>query len=106
MSRLIEYIHRMGKEGIHPLGWDRIKQSAYVVIARGPCHPEQAPGVAASLRHLQVALGIQERWALGKEHRERPYRGVGHGIGRIIACTFIRKLLNGRTEGLYKPIEA
>ena len=66
-----------------------------MVVTWGLCHPEQALGVAAALRDLQVALGIQERRALGEEDRERPHGGIGHGIRHIIARTCICKPING-----------
>jgi len=75
-------------------GWDRIEQIADVVVARGLSHREQAPGIAASLRHFQIALGIQERRALSEEDRERPHGGIGHGIQHVIAHAFIRKPLD------------
>jgi hypothetical protein len=43
-----------------------------VIVARDPGHPEQALGVAASLRYLHRSLEIQERRALGEEDRGAP----------------------------------
>lgn len=76
-----------------------------MVVARGPGHREQAPGVAATLRYLQIALGIQERRALGEEDREPSHGGIGHGILHIIARAFIRKPRNGRAKKRHQVVE-
>jgi len=94
MPQPMQRVHCVGEDGKHRAGRDRIEQIADVVVARGLCHPEQAPGVAASLRYLQVALGIQERRALGEEDRECPYGGIRHGVLHIIARALIRKPFN------------
>ncbi len=105
MPQLLQRIHRVGEDREHRAGRDRIEQIADVVVARGPGHREQAPGIAATLRHLQVALGIQERRALGEEDRERPHGAIRHGILHIIAGAFIRKSLNDRAKERHKAIE-
>ena len=105
MPQLRQRVHRVGEDGKHRVGRDRIEQIADVVVARGPGHREQAPGVAASLRDLHSSLEIQERRALGEKDRERPYGGIRHGIGHIIAGAFIRKPLNDQAKDRHKAIE-
>ncbi len=95
MPQPMQHVHCVGEDGKHRAGRDRIEQIADVVVARSLCHPEQAPGVAASLRYLQISLGIQERRALGEEDRERPHGGIGHGILHVIPHAIIRKPCNG-----------
>ncbi len=76
-----------------------------MVVAWGPGHREQAPSIAATLRHLQIALGIQERWTLGEKDRGCPKGGIRHGMLHIITRTLIRKLLNARSKDLHKTVE-
>ena len=59
MSQLMQRLHRVGEDGKHRAGRDRIEQIADVVVARGAGHPEQISGVAASLRPVRQALGLQ-----------------------------------------------
>jgi hypothetical protein len=98
MPQLMQRVQRLGEEGKHRVGRDRIEQIADVIIARDPGHPEQALGVAASLRHRHRSLEIQARRALGEEDRERPYGGIRHGIHRTITRAFIRKLAQRLSE--------
>ena len=90
MPQRLQRIYRVGEEGKHRAGRNRIKQIADVVVSWNLCHPEQALDNAASLRHLQRALEIQERRALGEEDRE-----CRHGIDHIITRALIWKSLNG-----------
>jgi hypothetical protein len=95
MSPLLQRVHGARENRKHRAGWDWIEPMADVVVARGLRHPEQAPGVATSPRHLRGTLEIQERWTLGEKHRERPDGGIRHRIHHIITRAIIRKLLNG-----------
>ena len=96
MPQRMERLHPVGEEGKHRGGLDRIEQISNVVVARCAGHSEQAAGVTAALRHLQISLEIQERRALGEKDRERTNNGgVRHGILDIITGAFIWKPLNG-----------
>ncbi len=105
MPQPMQRVHRVGEDGKHRAGRNRIEQIANLVVARGLCHPEQALGVAASHRYLQSSLEIQERRALGEEDRECPHGGIRHGIFYIITRTLIWKLLNARSKDLHKTVE-
>ena len=91
----MQRLHGVGEDGKHGAGWDRIEQIADVVVTWDLCHLEQALDIAASLRHLQRALEIQKRRALGEEDRERPHCRIRHGIHYIITRALIGKPLNG-----------
>ena len=105
MSRFLQRVYCGGEEGKHPLRRDRIEQVTNLIIAWNLPHPEQTESVAASLRHVQVALGIQERRALGEEYRERSKGGILHGIGRMIAAALIWTLLNARAKQFHSAVE-
>ncbi len=94
MPRRMQRLHRVGEDGKYGAGWDRIEQIADVVVTWDLCHPEQALDIAASLRHLQGALEIQKRRALGEEDREGRHGCIRHGIDHIITRTLIWKPLN------------